>query len=140
MFANLIDVEVELRDMVCLLKEVDWHELGIQLKVPRHILRNINEENPHNVPRKLSQMLEYWKENNEEASWRKIVEAVQRIGGHGNIITEIVSQYMTHDTSSSAAILDGANQLPSFHNQSQSAAANRLTVETKANIRYTLMV
>ena len=45
----------------------------------------------------------YWTRNNE-ASWEKIVKAVQRIGGHKNVIAEIRSKYMSHDLSSSAEL------------------------------------
>ena len=88
------DVQSELRDLIYVLREVDWHELGIQLKVPSYVLRNIDRENPGNESRKLSEVLQFCKEN-REASWEKIVEALQRIGGHGNIITNIQSEYMT---------------------------------------------
>ena len=50
----------KLKDLVYELKEVDWKQLGIQLNVPRHILRNIDRENPGNESRKLSEVLQYW--------------------------------------------------------------------------------
>ena len=74
-----------------MLKGVDWKQLGIQLNVPTHILTNIDRENPGNESRKLSAVLQYWVDN-ETASWEKIVEALQRIGGHANIITNIQSK------------------------------------------------
>ena len=84
----------KLKDLVCELKEVDWNQLGIQLNVPRHILRNIDQENPGNESRKLSEVLQYWIDNAEPtASWEKILEVLQRIGGHKNIIAAIQSKY-----------------------------------------------
>ena len=60
----------KLKDLVYELKEVDWKQLGIQLNVPRHILRNIDRENPGNESRKLSEVLQYWIDNAEPAaSW-----------------------------------------------------------------------
>ena len=82
-----------LKDLVYELKGVDWNQLGIQLNVPTHILTNIDRDNPGNESGKLSTVLQYWVDN-ETASWDKIVEALQRIGGHGNIITNIQSKYM----------------------------------------------
>ena len=88
-------VPPKLKDLVYELKEVDWNQLGIQLNVPRHILRNIDRENPGNESRKLSEVLQYWIDNAEPAaSWEKIVEALRRIGGHKNIITTIQSKYI----------------------------------------------
>ena len=80
-------------------------------------------------------MLEYWKENEEDPSWEKIAEAVQRIGGHRNIIAEIKSKYMSHDLSSSAALLEGAPQLPSVQH-SEDASLQKATVGSKTNSRY----
>ena len=79
--------------MVYELKEVDWNQLGIQLNVPRHILRNIDRENPGNESRKLSEVLQYWIDNEPEPSWEKIIQALQRIGEHRNIITSIQLKY-----------------------------------------------
>ena len=82
------------------LKEVDWKELGVQLDVPGHILRNIDRENPGNESRKLLEVLQYWINNEEPvASWKKILEALQRIGGHANIITNIESKYIVRQPS-----------------------------------------
>ena len=83
----------KLKDLVYELKEVDWNQLGIQLNVPRHILKNIDRENPGNESRKLSEVLQYWIDNEPEPSWEKIIQALQRIGRHKNIITSIQSKY-----------------------------------------------
>ena len=95
-FLNNVGVyrdDPKLKDLVYELKEVDWNQLGIQLNVPRHILRRIDQENPGNESRKLSEVLQYWIDNEPAASWEKILEALQRIGGHKNIITTIQSKY-----------------------------------------------
>ena len=129
------DVEAELKDLVVVLRAVDWYQLGIQLNVPTYILRSIIEANPNNISMRLSQMLDYWKENDEDPSWERIAEAVQRIGGHRNVIAEIRSKYMSHEPSSSAALLEGAHQLPSLQH-SEDASLQRATVGNKANNRY----
>ena len=85
---------MKLKDLVYVLEDVDWNQLGIQLNVPRHILRNIDRENPGNESKKLSKVLEYWIDNEPAASWEKILEALQRIGGHANITTNIKSKYI----------------------------------------------
>ena len=117
------------------LREVDWYQLGIQLEVPIHILRKIEKQNPRDESRMLTEMLEYWKDNKEDPSWEKIAEAVQRISGHRNIVDEIRSKYMSHDVSSSAALLEGAPQFPSLQH-SKDASLQRATVGSKANSRY----
>lgn len=87
-----VDCVPKLKDLVYELKEVDWHELGIQLEVPIHTLKNIGKENPSEA-RRLSEVLQYWL-NNGEASWREIVKALKRIGNHANIIKTIESEYL----------------------------------------------
>ena len=138
LYANLTDVEAKLRDLVVVLREVDWYQLGIQLEVPIHILRKIERQNPRDESRMLTEMLEYWKDNEEDPSWEKIAEALQRIGGHRNIITQIRSKYISHDLSSSAALLEGAPQLPSLEH-SEDASLQRATFGSKANSRYVFL-
>ena len=132
LYANLTDVKAKLRDLVVVLREVDWYQLGIQLEIESHILKKIKRQNLHDELAMLTEMLEYWKDNEEDPSWQKIVEALQRIGGHRNIITEIKSKYLSHDLSSSAALLEGAPQLPSLQH-SEDASLQRATV---GNNRY----
>ena len=81
-----------LKDLVFELKGVDWYDLGIQLNVPASDLKSIGRENPTEAMR-LAEVLSYWL-NNEAASWENIVEALERIGGHGNIITTVQSKYL----------------------------------------------
>ena len=105
------------------MKEVDWSQLGIQLNVPGHILKHIDRENPGNESRKLSEVLQYWIDNAEpEASWEKILEALQRIGSHFNIVSEIQSKYVTN--------------LPSHltHNQSTSCTIVKSSLVAKEDV------
>ena len=74
------------------LKTVDWYELGIQLNVPAHQLKAIRRENP-TEPMKMAEVLQYWLDN-ETATWEKIIEALQRIGGHGNVVASLQSKYI----------------------------------------------
>ena len=70
---------------------MDWNELGDQLDVPKHILKNIGKENPTEA-RKLSEVLNYWLKNGD-ANWKEIIKALRRIGGHEDIIKNIESKY-----------------------------------------------
>ena len=94
MHVYLIDIEAELKDLVCVLSGVYWYKLGIQLNVPSNVLKRIEREYPHDELRMLTKMLEYWKENEEDPTWENIAKALQRIGGHRNIVIEIRSKYM----------------------------------------------
>ena len=89
----IVDCSPELRDLVIELKTVDWYELGIQLNVPADQLGAIDRENP-TESRKMAKVLQYWL-NNETASWEKVINALERIGGYGNIIASLQSKYIS---------------------------------------------
>ena len=69
---------MELSDLVVELKNVDWHELGIQLKVPFKELKEIDRQ-CIDITRKRSEMLAFWLDNEEEPSWQKVYDALERI-------------------------------------------------------------
>ena len=93
----------ELCDLVVALRGVNWHELGTQLHVPQEELKKIDEE-CHDTPRKLNATLAYWL-NNEEASWEKIIEALERIGRHGNLVDDLRSRVPLNSLTSSVATM-----------------------------------
>ena len=74
------------------LKTVDWYDLGIQLNVPADQLETIERENP-TESRRMAKVLQYWLDN-ETASWEKVINALERIGGHGNIVATLRSNYI----------------------------------------------
>ena len=81
----------ELKDLMMELRTVDWYELGIQLDVPADQLGTIDRENPTEA-RKMAKVLQYWL-SNETASWEKVITALERIGGYGNIVATLQSNY-----------------------------------------------
>lgn len=97
--------------MVACLKDVDWHELGIQLKVPNEKLREIDKEY-QDVPRKLNEVLAYWLNNGEELSWESVLKALERIGGHTNLVSDL---RMRHCTSVTSSIQMGPSKPHHFH-------------------------
>lgn len=85
------DIVPKLKELEYELKEVDWYELGIHMNVPAHTLKNIGKDIASEA-RRLAEVLHYWL-NNGEASWEAVVQALKRIGGHGNIIKTIEWEY-----------------------------------------------
>jgi hypothetical protein len=86
-----------IEDLVVELKPVNWHELGIQLQVPRD-KRDIIDEDYRSSERKLSEVLQYWLESDLEPSWERICEVLQRIGGFGRLIRELRMKYCSLKT------------------------------------------
>ena len=59
-----------------------WRDLGIQLleQEPLRTLNIIEADHPHGVKRCCTEMLEYWLCNDPEASWNKLMSALEQIG------------------------------------------------------------
>ena len=74
------------------LKTVDWYDFGIQPNVSTNQLGTIERENP-TESRRMAIVLQYWLDN-ETASWEKIINALERIGGYGNIVATLRSKYV----------------------------------------------
>jgi hypothetical protein len=83
----------QLCDLVICLKDVDWRQLGTQLKVPSDKLKEIEEE--YHGPRKLNEVLSYWLRNEKEATWETLLEAVKRMDFHKSLVSELWTEYCT---------------------------------------------
>ena len=58
-----------------------WEDLGVQLLLDKNIpkLMVIKENNVQNVEACCGKMFEYWLEVDEEASWNKLINALEEI-------------------------------------------------------------
>ena len=83
----------DFKDLVYELKGVDYDALGIQLDVPYATRKSIGSDYA-TADRRLSEVIQYWI-NNGKQSWEEIIKALERIGGHQNIIDKIKSKYTT---------------------------------------------
>jgi hypothetical protein len=83
----------QLCDLVICLKDVDWHQLGTQLKVPNDKLKQIGEE--YHGPRKLNEVLSYWLNNDQEATWETVLKALKRISCHKSLVSDLWTKYCT---------------------------------------------
>ena len=86
-----------IEDLVIELKKVDWHRLGIQLRVPPDRLDKIEDDYRHSADRKLSEVLMWWLQNEKDPSWNKICEALRRMEEYANIVREIKMNYCSID-------------------------------------------
>ena len=96
-FFFYLDYVPKLKDVVVELNGVDDHALGIQLEVPVRTLRNISRDYA-TADRRLSEVIQYWMNNNQSISWMEIITALERIGGHQNIIDKIKSDNIDNIT------------------------------------------
>ena len=87
------DVELELREVVIALKDVageQWYDLGLQLRLPTFILDPIAS---HPVDARKRLMLRKWLQYDPEASWEKLVCALD-LTGHKTTAASIRSQFV----------------------------------------------
>ena len=84
---------MNLANLVFELKAVDWESLGIQLNIPYFVLKTIDKENASSETRKLTAMLHHWL-TNCATSWKRIIEALQRLGGHAKTTASIIRHTM----------------------------------------------
>jgi hypothetical protein len=51
------------------------------------------EENyPRDVGRQMAEVIEYWQRNNSDCSWEALARAVEKMGGHGNLVKKTQRQ------------------------------------------------
>ena len=76
------------------LKEVvnHWFELGTHLNVPHEVLSRIDKDFTDSS-RKLSEMLHYWLSNEVGPSWKKIIDALERMKDHRNLCLRLKDKY-----------------------------------------------
>jgi hypothetical protein len=83
----------QIHDLVICLKDVDWHQLGTQLKVPSDKLKQIGDE--YHGARKLNEVLSYWLNNDEEATWETVLKALKRMDCHKSLVSRLWTEYCT---------------------------------------------
>ena len=57
----------------------DWRKLGTYLGIPAHVLRTIAEDHPGNTGRCKDAMVEAWLHTNPSATWKDVMEAVEKL-------------------------------------------------------------
>ena len=81
---------LDLADVLAGLKEItDPYQLGIQLDIDTSILKKIENDYPGKTDRQKSEVIEYWLRNSQDASWTALADAVERIGGHANLVSAL---------------------------------------------------
>jgi len=76
----LTDKSLDIRTLTHELKDVtEWFQLGGQLGVRHDKLKQIEQDCGRETERCKTEMLNRWLQSDPEASWNKVVEAVQRM-------------------------------------------------------------
>ena len=75
-------------------KEVtDWYCLGIYLGIPTSHLKHIEKNYGTNAERCRIEVIDYWLQNDPEPIRSKLAQAVEDVGGHGNVVQTLRGGY-----------------------------------------------
>ena len=85
-----IDLQSVLHHLKNIVQEV--YNLGLQLKVPYHILEAMEEDFPTNVTRRKREMVKGWLTSSDPPCWWHLVQALKKIG-RSNIADEIEASH-----------------------------------------------
>ena len=90
-----------LGDIISSLEEITKpHKLGIHLGIKTHKLEKIEENHPQDVDRQMTEVIKHWQRNNTDCSWEALASAVEKMGGHGNLVKRLRDRHL--DTLNSA--------------------------------------
>ena len=63
----------------------DWYSLGIHLDIQTSVLKQIEGDYKDHVRCK-TEVIELWLDNDPEATWNKLAQAVEDMGGHAGVV------------------------------------------------------
>ena len=63
-----------------------WRQLGAQLKIPRHLMDNIEHDHPNDCESCCSKIFAEWLDNNRAASWEDIINGVDSLSDVGKYV------------------------------------------------------
>ena len=76
----------EITDMLKIISNVEWFQLGLELKLPRGKLNDIYTENRRAANQRIA-MLDLWLSYCPDASWNIFADALDRMGEHTSATT-----------------------------------------------------
>ena len=79
------------RVRVVALVSYKWYELGLLLGIPAYQLDRI-EDNRSKVEPCLPEMLFYWLNATPDASWRHVIAALEKMGGHCRLTYQLIKK------------------------------------------------
>ena len=72
---------------------VEVYKLGVQLEICVGVLDTIKANNRNDVDNARIKLLDYWLQNDQEASWSKLAGALREVG-HRDMSNSILKKYV----------------------------------------------
>ena len=70
----------------------------MQLGIEPHELEKIERNHPRDVDRQMAEVIDYWLRNNSDCSWGALASAVEKMGGHQNLVKELRDRNLENTT------------------------------------------
>ena len=94
----------QLGEIISAVKEItDPYILGVQLGIEPHGLKKIEKNHPQDVDRQMAEVIEYWLRNSSDCSWGALANAVEKMGGHGNLVNKLRDRHLENTTYTTTA-------------------------------------
>ena len=66
-----------------------WHPLGVQLGLTPGILKCIESNYRHDAQRCTTEVIIWWLQNEQDATWEKLAQALEAIRGHSGLVQKL---------------------------------------------------
>lgn len=68
------------------------YQLGIHLGIDTHELDKI-EHNSESINQQMIKIIKYWLDINKDPSWKDLADAVEKMRGYRNLVTNLTKQH-----------------------------------------------
>lgn len=83
-------LEFSIKNIVLALKEInDVFNLGVQLDIQPHYIRNIESHHKYDLNRQKTEVIDFWLHNSDNCSWGTLALAVKRLGTHDQLASQL---------------------------------------------------
>ena len=94
----------QLGEIISAIKEImDPYTLGVQLGIESHELKKIEKNYPQDLDRQMAEVIEYWLHNSSDCTWGALASAVEKMGGHGNLVKELRGKHLENTTTTASS-------------------------------------
>ena len=94
----------QLGEIIPVIKEItDPYRLGVQLGIEPPELKKIEKNYPQDVDRQMVEVIEYWLRNSSDCSWGALAIAVEKMGGHGNLVQGLKDRHLKNTTTTASS-------------------------------------
>jgi hypothetical protein len=67
----------------------------VHLGIKPYELEKIEKNHPRDVGRQMAEVIKYWLRNSSDCSWEALASAVEKMGGHGNLVEKLRDKQKT---------------------------------------------